>query len=180
MLHDARRLEAGTRLAHDLCIVGAGAAGIALAREFLGSSTRVCVLESGGLAFDRAAQELADGENAGQRYFPIGETRLRRFGGTTGWWSGECRPLDPEEDLAPRTWLGHGGWPPTAAAELVARYERAARSSRRRRGSTSEGRPRCRSTRAGSRPGSSSTARRPTSRGRTAAISSGRPTSTSS
>jgi choline dehydrogenase-like flavoprotein len=125
MLHDARRLEAGTRLAHDFCIVGAGAAGIALAREFLGSSTRVCVLESGGLAFDRAAQALADGENVGHPYFPIGETRLRRFGGTTGWWSGECRPLDPEEDLAPHPWLGHGGWPPVAAADLAARYGRA-------------------------------------------------------
>ncbi len=32
----------------DLCIIGAGAAGITLAREFIGSSVRVAVLESGG------------------------------------------------------------------------------------------------------------------------------------
>ncbi len=115
MLRDAREIGADGRLAYDLCVVGAGAAGITLAREFVGSASRVCVLESGGVAFDRAAQALADGDNVGHGYFPLNETRLRRFGGTTGWWAGECRPLDPEVDLAPRPWLGHPGWPITGA-----------------------------------------------------------------
>lgn len=55
----------------------------------------------------------------------LAETRLRRFGGTTGWWTGECRPLDAAEDLAPRPWLGHAGWPLDPRG-LEPHYERAA------------------------------------------------------
>ena len=35
----------------DICIVGAGAAGIAMAREFIGTSYSVVVLEGGGSGF---------------------------------------------------------------------------------------------------------------------------------
>jgi choline dehydrogenase-like flavoprotein len=76
MLHDARRIQLGAHLSADLCIVGAGAAGITLARAFLGSTTRVCLLESGGIALDPLAQSLSGGENEGHRYFPLAETRL--------------------------------------------------------------------------------------------------------
>ena len=124
MLRDAREIDADTSLAYDLCIVGAGTAGIALAQRFLGGSCRVGVLESGGVTFDRAAQALAGGESVGRGYFPLDETRLRRFGGTTGWWAGECRPLDANADLAARPWLGHPGWPITGA-ELAEYYARA-------------------------------------------------------
>ena len=124
MLRDAREIENDKTLVYDLCIVGAGMAGIALAQRFIGDSYRVCVLESGGLTFDRAAQALAGGENVGHGYFPLDETRLRRFGGTAGWWAGECRPLDAETDFAARLWLDHPGWPITGD-ELAPYYSRA-------------------------------------------------------
>ena len=41
MLIDARSLSAGTLIEADLCIVGAGAAGITIARALAGSSLRV-------------------------------------------------------------------------------------------------------------------------------------------
>ena len=49
---DARELEPGRRLDADLCIVGAGAAGLALADALAGSGREVVLLESGGLERD--------------------------------------------------------------------------------------------------------------------------------
>jgi glycine/D-amino acid oxidase-like deaminating enzyme len=49
---DARNIEIDTEVAADLCIVGGGAAGITIAREFANSSIRVCLLEAGGLSGD--------------------------------------------------------------------------------------------------------------------------------
>ena len=63
MILDGRELEAGTRLETDICVIGAGPAGIALANELDGSGIDVCLLESGGLDFDGrtdALNELGD------------------------------------------------------------------------------------------------------------------------
>ena len=46
----------------DVCIVGAGAAGITIARELRGQPLRVAVLESGWLAPDPVTQSLYAGE----------------------------------------------------------------------------------------------------------------------
>ncbi|MBI4341156.1 MAG: GMC family oxidoreductase [Candidatus Omnitrophica bacterium] len=123
MIIDSRTVPAGTTIKTDLCIIGAGAAGITLAREFAGRSTRVCLLESGGLTQDPRTQALNAGENAGLPYFPLVAARLRYFGGTTNHWAGECRPLD-EIDFEVRDWIPHSGWP-FRRAELMPYYERA-------------------------------------------------------
>ncbi len=61
MFADARSVPRDTRLETDVCIIGAGPAGITLAREFIGSPFRVSVLESGGLEYDQETQELYEG-----------------------------------------------------------------------------------------------------------------------
>jgi len=48
MLIDAREVPDGGTLNADVCVVGAGAAGIALALELIGGPARVVVLEAGG------------------------------------------------------------------------------------------------------------------------------------
>jgi choline dehydrogenase-like flavoprotein len=109
MFRDARRLSAGTGLETDLCIVGAGAAGITLAWSLRGAGFRVLLLESGGLELEEATQELYKGENRGVPDFDLDVLRLRFFGGTTNHWQGWCRPFEPE-DFKPadpsdlRTW----------------------------------------------------------------------------
>ena len=123
MILDARKLEPGERIECDLCIVGAGAAGIAMAREFEGRGLRVVVLEGGGLVADGPTQDLYRGPITGLRYFPLHSTRLRYFGGTTGHWGGVCRPLRPF-DLVQREWIPHTGWPIGQEA-LDAHYPRA-------------------------------------------------------
>ena len=50
MIVDAERLPPGELPPFDLCIVGAGAAGITLALALIGSGLRICILESGGRA----------------------------------------------------------------------------------------------------------------------------------
>jgi choline dehydrogenase-like flavoprotein len=110
MLIDSRTLPEGHLVDTEVCIVGAGAAGITLARELAGSKFRVCLLESGGLDFDRETQSLNEGELTGQSYFPLEMTRIRYFGGTTNVWSGVCEPLD-EIDFEERDWIPYSGWP---------------------------------------------------------------------
>ena len=97
MLIDARTLTEDTTVTTDICIVGAGAAGITLAREFSGKSFRVCLLESGGLEFENETQSLYAGEIVGLPYIPLEIARLRYFGGTTNHWGGYCQPLDESD-----------------------------------------------------------------------------------
>jgi choline dehydrogenase-like flavoprotein len=110
MLIDARSLPDGQVIETDVCIVGAGAAGITLAREFVGQGFRVSIMESGGLEFDEASQSLCEGENVGLPYFPLEMVRSRQFGGTTSVWSGVSKPLD-KIDFEKRDWLPYSGWP---------------------------------------------------------------------
>lgn len=105
----------------DLCIIGAGAAGITLARQFDGSSLRVCLVESGGLEFSEEQQALYKAEVVGRRY-PTDVSRLRYFGGTTNHWTGVCGLLDPM-DFEPRPWMGSPGWP-ISRNNLLPYYQR--------------------------------------------------------
>ena len=68
MIEDFNALEDGVCIAADVCIIGAGAAGVTLAREFLGTRFCVVLLESGGLEKEAAMQTLNEGEVAGRRH----------------------------------------------------------------------------------------------------------------
>jgi choline dehydrogenase-like flavoprotein len=123
MIIDFRTLENHSVIEADLCIIGAGAAGITVAREFLTSRLRVVVIESGGFEPDPETQSLYRGENVGFKYYPLEACRLRFFGGTTGHWNGQCSPLN-EIDFEERPWVPSSGWPITKA-DLDPFYKRA-------------------------------------------------------
>jgi choline dehydrogenase-like flavoprotein len=110
MFVDGRRVEQDTELDADICIVGAGAAGLTLARQFAESSVRICILESGGLKFDWQTQALYAGRTIGLKYFDLDVCQIRYFGGNTNAWGGWCRPLDPI-DFRARPWVEGTGWP---------------------------------------------------------------------
>ena len=122
---DARRLEDGSVIEGDLCIVGAGAAGISMALEWVTSKSRVILLEGGGFDYEPRMQELYRGESVGLPYFPLDAARLHYFGGTTGHWAGFCSTLEPV-DFEVRDWVPHSGWP-IARADLDPYYARAHR-----------------------------------------------------
>jgi choline dehydrogenase-like flavoprotein len=123
MYTDARELPDGSTIRGDICIIGAGAAGISMALEWIGSGKSVVLLEGGGFTIEREMQDLNEGESLGQRYFPLRSSRLRWFGGTTGHWAGFCSTLDPI-DFEKRDWVQHSGWP-FGRAELDPFYARA-------------------------------------------------------
>jgi len=79
----------------DVCIVGAGPAGISLALELARKNKRVALCEAGGFDLSEESQGCYEGETVGDPYFALNATRLRYFGGTSGHWSGWCHTLEP-------------------------------------------------------------------------------------
>src|SRR5262249_2786020 len=78
---DGRWVPNGREVTADLCIVGAGAAGITIALGLAGTSLRIALVESGGFDLDPDTQALARGDSTGLPYFPLETARLRCFGG---------------------------------------------------------------------------------------------------
>jgi choline dehydrogenase-like flavoprotein len=118
-----RDIPAGGTLTSDVCIAGAGAAGITLARELRSSGLDVVVLESGGINVGKRPQALYEGENIGIPYPALDTCRMRVLGGTTIQWAGMCRPLD-KEDFEKRDWIPDSGWPITLD-DLIPYYKQA-------------------------------------------------------
>ena len=110
MIVDAQDVPDDALVECDACIVGAGAAGITIARALLGRRVQVVLLESGRLTPDAETQSLYAGEVIERPYFPLDAARSRCFGGTTNQWTGECRPLDAQ-DFERRDWVPDSGWP---------------------------------------------------------------------
>ena len=101
----------------DICIVGAGAAGIAIAQRLAGGSLKVILLVSGGPG-DRGApaearQSLYQGAVGEflQKVDPIfpQRSRLNMYGGTTNHFGFWARPLDAA-DMMPRPGYRDAGW----------------------------------------------------------------------
>ncbi len=122
MIEDLSELETGTTLDVDLCVVGAGAAGVTIAKQLLGSGIRVCLVEAGGMAEEPDTQDLYRGECVGHS-FEVHEGRYRVFGGSGTRWGGRCATLDPI-DFEARDWVNKSEWP-IGLAELKPFYERA-------------------------------------------------------
>lgn len=138
---DARSRDRDSVVTADICIIGAGVAGISLANEYIGRSARVVVIEGGGLEFTKSLrnlptvlrrhtmgeQGLAAGRNSGLAYYPLRFTRARAFGGSSRAWHDHrgvhAHPLD-DIDFESREGLPEHGWP-FGRDDLDLFYERA-------------------------------------------------------
>ncbi|HLZ16513.1 MAG TPA: FAD-dependent oxidoreductase, partial [Cyclobacteriaceae bacterium] len=123
MHRDATKLENHSVIEGDICIVGAGMAGIAMALDWINTPYKVILLEGGGFNVEPEMQELYSGKNIGQRYYPLQSLRLHYFGGTSGHWAGFCSPFDPI-DFKKREWVDHSGWP-IQPEDMLPHYEQA-------------------------------------------------------
>jgi len=94
----------------DVCVIGAGPAGITLARRLAQRGAEVALMEAGGLEYSERSQALYAGRNVGLDYFDLDACRLRYFGGTSNHWGGWCRALDAR-DFAPVPHHPLSGWP---------------------------------------------------------------------
>ena len=109
MLIDFQNEENIESMEADICIIGAGAAGISLAREFLHTNHQVLLLEGGGKKAEPDTQDLYRSQSVGLSHKTI-DGRSRIFGGTTTLWAGQASPFDAI-DFAKRDWVPHSGWP---------------------------------------------------------------------
>ena len=111
MLVDARSLAAGARLEADVCVVGAGPAGLAVISELDGRGPSVVVLAG--------SAEAAPGEVSGDSYPALADTRAGDVGGTAALWDAELSPGSFGARYAPlapidfeeRDGIPGSGWP---------------------------------------------------------------------
>jgi choline dehydrogenase-like flavoprotein len=125
MIVDLDQTDAPAALSVDLCIVGSGAAGLAIASEMANSSLTVAIAESGGLDFEPPTQALYDVDISGLPHPGSTQGRFRVCGGSTTMWGGQALPFIPL-DFEPREWVPYSGWP-ISFEELHPFYQRASR-----------------------------------------------------
>lgn len=123
MLLDLDRSGDVAASGYDVCVVGAGAAGISLAVDLVRQGLRVLLLEGGRAGYDQRSQALYDGETEGLPFTGLTEGRFRVLGGTTTQWGGQVLEID-DHVFAPRPWAPGGEWP-IAKADLEPHYRRA-------------------------------------------------------
>ena len=107
----------------DVCVVGAGAAGILLAVELVRLGKSVLLLEGGGADVEEPSQEPYLSEITGVKHTGIHVGRFRASGGSTNRWGGQILELD-DIDFAERASVPGSGWP-IRKSELTPFYARA-------------------------------------------------------
>ena len=123
MILDLDRNPPADETVYDVCIVGAGAAGIALAVELRRKGRRVLIVEGGGPRFEPASQALNAGQAEGLDFAGLTEGRYRVLGGTTTQWGGQILEID-QAVFGPRPWTPNPPWP-FPKVELARHYRRA-------------------------------------------------------
>lgn len=96
--------------AFDVCIIGAGAAGISMAVTLAERGHRILLCEGGDADYSERSQDCYQGETVGDPYIPLYAARLRYLGGSTNHWGGICRPLD-DYDFTAKNAAIETAWP---------------------------------------------------------------------
>ena len=122
MFIDPRDVREGLVFESDICIVGAGAAGITLAQSLAAVGFSVDLLESGSYGSEPLIQAMTHARIAGVAA-STPTNRLRYLGGTTNHWGGWCRALEAF-DFQSHAWIPDSGWP-IGIHDLAPYYERA-------------------------------------------------------
>ena len=82
------------RRIYDVCIIGAGAAGITLAINLAKAGVDIALCEGGDENYTEESQGMYKGTVVGDPYFQLDIARLRFLGGTTNHWAGMSRPFE--------------------------------------------------------------------------------------
>jgi hypothetical protein len=95
-----------------VCIIGTGPAGMAVALQLAHAGIPVVMLEAGSDEITAESQVFYEGKVDGDFYFDLDVTRLRTMGGSSNHWAGWCRVIDAH-DFEKRDWIPNSGWPIT-------------------------------------------------------------------
>jgi len=109
MIKEASEIENSVLQHFDVCIVGAGPAGITLGLALEKRGKSVVLLEAGGLSDTGLAAEMKEGNTNSGLWYNIEGSRLLKLGGTSGHWAGYCAQLDKEDFYANNLW--NHKWP---------------------------------------------------------------------
>ena len=124
MIDERPTFERIAAFAANICVIGAGPAGIITALELANKGERVLLLESGGRNSCQKVQDLQTAENLNPDHHHDPRTTVaRRLGGTSNLWGGRCLPHDPV-DFQDRPWISQSRWP-VCEADLALYQEKA-------------------------------------------------------
>jgi choline dehydrogenase-like flavoprotein len=86
-----------------VCIIGAGIAGLLLARNLAARGIDVNLLEGGGQTLEKRSQDLYSAKMGGIRHDGTTRGRFRVFGGSSTRWGGQLLPYTPDVFSPPST-----------------------------------------------------------------------------
>ena len=92
MIYDLKKNNFNNNKNYDVCIFGAGPAGISLALKLKNKKVLVC--EGGDELISEESQDCYIGSIKGDEYADLDAARLRFFGGTSNHWGGWCRTFN--------------------------------------------------------------------------------------
>jgi len=111
MLIDLNNQQIHKAIKYDVCIFGAGPAGITLARTLAAKGQIVALVEGGGLEYSEVSQSSYEGKNIGElKNERISGCRLRFFGGASNHWGGRCA-IPSNFNFERPDFEGLPGWP---------------------------------------------------------------------
>jgi choline dehydrogenase-like flavoprotein len=101
----------GPRTFHsDVCILGAGIAGLTVASRLAARGLKVHLLEAGGLTLEPRSQALYAVEHAHTPHAGATQGRFRLFGGSSTRWGGQLLPYTPDV-FRPEPGMPSAPWP---------------------------------------------------------------------
>ena len=123
MLMDAGKLpEQLTSVSAEICVVGAGPAGLAAAIGLARQGKSVVLLESGPVETAEWLEDINGVVASSEHYRGPKSGRARTLGGTSSLWGGRLIPLN-QEDMAEREMLDIPAWPITHDELYAKRHE---------------------------------------------------------
>jgi choline dehydrogenase-like flavoprotein len=119
MLIDLEQEAAGKSYTSQVCVLGAGIAGLVLAHKLAGLGVKVHLLEAGGLELEERSQRLYEAEMAGDAHAGATDGRFRVFGGSSTRWGGQLLPYT-DDVFSPGAGMPSWAWP--IGADAVEKY----------------------------------------------------------
>ena len=94
----------------DVCIIGAGVAGITLASELSALDCSITLLDAGSVGYSIEQQETYKAELLPAHFPDSRYSRLKMLGGSSNHWENNTSPFTAL-DFEYRDWIPHSGWP---------------------------------------------------------------------